>query len=163
MSINKGFGGRALLQHGMTLVELVMAIVIISIGLAGILAVFSSTVKSSADPMMRKQMLAIAEELMEEIASKPYAPEPNAAPGGCARNTFNDISDFDGYGTTGVICDADGNQIPALAGYSVGVAVVADAAAFSSYGVTAASRITVTVTYQSQSISLISWRTNYAS
>lgn len=59
-------------QRGLTLVELVMFIVIVSVALAGVLTVLNITVKSSADPMIRKQMLAIAEALLEEVQSKAF-------------------------------------------------------------------------------------------
>ena len=153
---------RVLCQRGVSLIELVIAIVIISVGLAGVLTAFSVTVRNSSDPLIRKKMLAIAEGMMEEVFLQPYAPAANSAAVGCARNTFNDIGDNNGYATAGMICDADGNQIAALAGYSLSVAVTADAATFSGNGVSAASKITVTVTYGAQSISLVSWRTNYA-
>jgi MSHA pilin protein MshD len=154
-------GGRY--QRGMTLIELLIAIVIISVGLAGVMTVFSTVVKNSADPMVQKNMLAIAEEMMEEIVIKSYTPIANAAPPACGRNTFNDIQDYNGYTTSNFICDADGNQISSLAGYSVNVAVVADAATFSGAGVTATNKITVTVTHGSQNLRLVGWRTNYAS
>ncbi|WP_220808733.1 type IV pilus modification PilV family protein [Noviherbaspirillum aridicola] len=54
-------------QSGVTLVELVISIVIIGIGVAGILQVLSLTTQRSADPLQRKQALAIAEGLMEEV------------------------------------------------------------------------------------------------
>lgn len=57
---------------GFTLIELVIFIIIVSVGLAGILAVFNATVRGSADPMIRKQMLAIAEALLEEVAMNPF-------------------------------------------------------------------------------------------
>ena len=151
-------------QRGMTLIELVIAIVIISIGLVGVLQVFTTTVKNSADPMVTKQMLAIAEGMIEEIALQPYAISANAAAVGCARNTYNDIWNYNGYATSGYICDVDGNQISALAGYSVSVAVVADNASFASVGVltNAAAKITVTVSRSTNSLSVTSWRTQYA-
>ncbi|MGC8733075.1 MAG: type IV pilus modification PilV family protein, partial [Halothiobacillaceae bacterium] len=52
--------------HGFTLIELVLAVVILSIGLAGILLVYSQTVAKSADPMLRQQALALAEGYLEE-------------------------------------------------------------------------------------------------
>jgi MSHA pilin protein MshD len=52
---------------------MIVAIVILGVGLAGVLTAFSTTVKSSADPMLNKQMLAIAEGMLEEILLKPYA------------------------------------------------------------------------------------------
>lgn len=148
----------------MTLIELVIAIVIIAVGLAGVLTVFSTVVKHSADPMVQKNMLAIAEELMEEIVNKPYSPVTSPPATGCASRTgFTTIWYYNGYSTTNQICDASGSPIPGLTGFSVSVAVAADAATFSGNGVTAASKITVTVTHGSQSISLVGWRTNYAS
>lgn len=49
-----------------------MFIIIVGIGVAGILLVFSVTTKASADPLIRKQMLAIAEALIEEVQAKPF-------------------------------------------------------------------------------------------
>ncbi len=54
-------------QRGLTLIELIVFIVIVGVALAGILTVMNVTVKSSADPLVRKQMLAIAESLMAEV------------------------------------------------------------------------------------------------
>lgn len=59
-------------QAGLTIVELIMFIVIVGVGIAGILAVLNVTVKSSADPMIRKHMLAIAEALLEEVQMLPF-------------------------------------------------------------------------------------------
>ena len=70
-------------QHGITLIELIMFIVIVSAALAGVLTVLNVTVRSSADPMIRKQMLAIAEALLEEVQLQPFTwcdpDDPNAA------------------------------------------------------------------------------------
>ncbi|MEO8006971.1 MAG: type II secretion system protein [Betaproteobacteria bacterium] len=49
-----------------------MFIIIVSVGVAGILTVFNRTVQKSADPQIRKQMLAIAESLLEEVTLKPF-------------------------------------------------------------------------------------------
>ena len=54
-------------QHGVTLVEMIMFMVIISIALAGILQVMRMTTANSADPLRRKQALMIAEALLEEV------------------------------------------------------------------------------------------------
>ena len=59
-------------KKGFTLIELVIFIVIVSVALAGVLTVLNITAKSSADPMIRKQALAIAEALMEEVMLQPY-------------------------------------------------------------------------------------------
>ena len=59
-------------QRGLSLIELVMFIVIVGVGVAGILLVFNVTTKASADPLIQKQMLAIAEALIEEVQVKPF-------------------------------------------------------------------------------------------
>lgn len=59
-------------QRGITLIELIVFMVIVSVGLAGILSVLNLTTRHSADPMVRKQMLAIAEGLMDEVAAQPF-------------------------------------------------------------------------------------------
>lgn len=59
-------------QRGISLVELILFIIIVGIGVAGLLLVFNVTTKASADPLIQKQMLAIAEALMEEVQAKPF-------------------------------------------------------------------------------------------
>lgn len=59
-------------QRGISLIELIMFIVIVSVALAGILLVMNVTTKSSSDPLIRKQALAIAESLLEEVALMPF-------------------------------------------------------------------------------------------
>ena len=144
--------------RGFTLPEAILAIVVIGVGLAGLLLAFGTVARSSADPVLRKQMLAIGQEMLEEVLLKPYTIAANAAPAGCARDTYNDVSDFNGYSATG-ICTVDGVAIAALAGYSVQVAVVAGTL----QGVTAAKSVTVTVSNAGESLSLVGWRTDYAS
>lgn len=146
-------------QRGMTLVEAIIAIVVLGVGLAGVLLAFGTVARGSADPLVHKQMLAIAQEMLEEIQLKPYAPAANAAPAGCARDTFNDIGDYHGYASAGSICTVDGVAIAALAGYSVSVGVVPATLA----GVAAARRITVTVGHGGASLALVGWRTDHAS
>ena len=59
-------------QCGLSLIELVMFIIVVGIAVAGILLVYTNTVRYSADPVIRKQMLAIAEALLEETALMPF-------------------------------------------------------------------------------------------
>ena len=59
-------------QRGLTLIELIFFIVIVSFGLAGILTVLNVTTASSADPMVRKQMLTLAENVLEEVRMQSF-------------------------------------------------------------------------------------------
>ena len=57
---------------GVTLIELIMFIVVVGIAVAGLLLVYSNTVRHSSDPVIRKQMLALAESLLEEVELMPF-------------------------------------------------------------------------------------------
>ena len=59
-------------QAGLSLVELVMFIVVVSVGVVGVMSVMGNMVARSADPMARKQALAIAESLLTEIQQQPF-------------------------------------------------------------------------------------------
>ena len=146
-------------QRGLTLVELLIAIVVIGVGLGGVMLAFSTLARQNADPVVQRQMLAIAQGLMEEIHLKPYASAINAAPSGCARDTFNDVSDYHAYTTTNLICGVDGTSVSGLNGYSVRVVVVVAALA----GVADAKRVDVIVNRGSDSFTLTGWRTDHAS
>ena len=67
---------------GATLVELIVSIVVISIGLAGILLVMNRNLSSSGDPMVQHQAIAIGEAYLEEILAKDFC-DPDNAPGTC--------------------------------------------------------------------------------
>lgn len=59
-------------QRGMTLIELIVFIVIVGVALAGVLTVLDQTTRHSADPLVRKQALAIAEAILEEVMLQPF-------------------------------------------------------------------------------------------
>lgn len=135
-------------QSGFTLVELILFIVIVSVGLAGVLAVLNLTVSKSADPLPIKQSVAVAEGFVEEIALKAYA-NPSGGFSGPAtqanRNQFDDVLDYNGYDQTGVYSVAGVTALPGLASYRVQVSVDPKAA-IGSAAATPAYLITVTVT-----------------
>jgi len=58
--------------RGMSLIEVVIFIVVLGIGIAGTVALFNQLTRSSVDPMVRKQALAIASSLLEEIELKSF-------------------------------------------------------------------------------------------
>ncbi|MBI5784240.1 MAG: prepilin-type N-terminal cleavage/methylation domain-containing protein [Rhodocyclales bacterium] len=143
--------------RGMTLMELILSIVVIGVGLAGVLVAYNQAVVRSADPMVRKQMLAIAEEMMEEVTLKPFAVQPVVPAAGCARATHDDARDYHGYDQTG-ICDIDGTAIASLGAYRVQVAVTATTLP---NGVNAL-RIAITVMRGADTLTLVGYRTAWA-
>jgi len=60
-------------QRGISLIELIIFIVIISVALTGILLVMNTVTRNSADPLIHKQALAIAESLLEEVELMPFS------------------------------------------------------------------------------------------
>jgi len=110
---------------GVTLIELIVALVIVGVALAGMVAVYASTTRASVDPVIVQQMQAIADNMMEEILLKPYAPGPAPGAGaGGARMNFDDVRDYNGYGQAiQGIRDVEGNAIPGLQRYTVLVTV----------------------------------------
>lgn len=60
-------------QIGLTLIELIIFIVIVSVGIVGILFVLNSTVQKSSDPLVQKQAQALAEGLLDEIQTGYFA------------------------------------------------------------------------------------------
>lgn len=167
-------------QAGLSMVELVMFIVIVGIAVVSVLQVLGLGARSSPDPMRRKQALAIAESMMEEVrlahftfcdGSDPRAEDPTiTGPGDCSipeglglevGNTrpFDNVNDYAGIYTT----DAAGNSFPT--GYTAVVTVVQDNA-FGAAGApvpqAAALHITVVVTYGANNVTLDGYRTRYA-
>lgn len=178
------------LQAGLSLIELLMFIVIVGIGLAGILSVLNLTVQKSADPMIRKQMLMVAEALLEEVELMPFTYcDPNDAnvltatsPTGCATwaegtttipasetrgsstNPFNNVGDYGGStGTLSIspLTDISNTAIGLLSGYSATVNVVTSS--LGGIAPTESLLITVTVTAATgESLALSGYRTRYA-
>ncbi|MDK9725777.1 MAG: prepilin-type N-terminal cleavage/methylation domain-containing protein [Sterolibacteriaceae bacterium MAG5] len=137
-------------QGGITLVELIVFIVIVGVGIAGILAVMNVTVRSSADPVAHKQMVALAEAILEEVMAKDYTPNatyPEPAANTCPdRSLADDVDDYANCNGTASIPGTEPLGASALLGfladYRAQVTVEAPAAL---EGVTM-KRITVTVT-----------------
>jgi MSHA pilin protein MshD len=151
-------------SRGFTLIELIIFIVVVSAALAGILSVMNTVVKSSADPMVRKQTIAIAESLLEEILLKEYA-DPAGGYSGSDRALFDDVSDYHGYTTTGGIAEVFnmtsttvGAPVAGLGSYNIAPPVTVAAATLGSLTVM---KITVSVTGPGGTISLTGYRSNY--
>jgi MSHA pilin protein MshD len=149
---------RFLKQHnraGFTLVELVIAIVVIGIAASGVLLVMNYTTAHSADPMIQHQAVAIAEAYLEEVLLQPYI-DPDVVPSVEANRSLYD--DLDDYNFTDVGArDPSGAAITGLGAYTVTVAVTPD-----TLNTVAAKRVAVTVTHPSGiDMTLTGYRTNY--
>lgn len=108
-------------QGGVTLVELLVSIVIVSIAASGVLGLLAMTTAGSADPMLRHQAAAIAESYLEEVLLKPFE-DPDGVDGEVARADFDDLDDYDGLADAGAR-DQFGMPLAGLGDYSVVVAV----------------------------------------
>lgn len=144
---------------GVTLVELIIAIVIVSAALAGLVAAFTRANLASADPVVTQQMVAIAESMMEEVMLKPY--EAAAGGTGADRAQYNDIWDFNNLPAKSSVTDVGGGAIAGLERYSVTV-TVEQLPGGSLTGIAAtgdAARVRVTVRNGDDSFVLTGWRT----
>jgi len=153
-------------QHGMTLVELIIAMVIVGVGLAGVLGALSKLAVTTTDPMIEKQMMAIAEGMMEEVQLQPYttAIQTVIPAGSCDRTQFQGTWDYNNYNVARPICQTDGTPVAMLAAYRVSVTVANEPAgplipAGAAAGTV--SRISVTVTNGTRNYALQGWRTNF--
>lgn len=173
--------------RGLSLIELLVFIVVVGIAVTGVLSVYSLNARSSADPMVRKQALAIAESLLEEVLAKPYTycdpddanAETASSTAGCATmaesamapeagetrysnlTPYDNVNDYNGF-SMNPIDDLNGNAVPGLGGYSATVQVQ-PAGAFN--GIPAGETLLVTVTVTApgnQGVSLSGYRTRYA-
>jgi MSHA pilin protein MshD len=151
--------------------------------------VLNLTAQKSADPMIRKQMLAIAEALLEEVELMPFTycdpVDANVltatSTAGCASlvegtttipaseargsaTPFNNVGDYGGStGTLTIspLTDISNTSIGMLPGYSATVNV----ATSSLGGIAAASSLLITVTVTAStggSLALSGYRTRYA-
>ncbi len=108
-------------QRGVSLIELIMFIVIISIAVAGILLVMNKVTSHSADTLLRKQALAIAESLLEEIELQGVSGvNPGTGSANANRTSFDNVWNYNGYSTTNGILDFSTNtQITSLTSYNI--------------------------------------------
>jgi MSHA pilin protein MshD len=167
-------------------------IVVVGIAVSGVLSVYSLNVRSSADPMLRKQALAIAESLLKEVLAKPYtycdpddanvetAQNASVGPLGCAttpegmgrevaqgESRYANLTPFDNVNdydgfTMDPIADLSNNGV-GLNAYSATVQVQHPAVPLN--GVPAGEILLVTVTVNApgnQGVSLSGYRTRYA-
>jgi MSHA pilin protein MshD len=176
-------------DSGFTLIELAMFIAIVGVGVAGTLMAYDYSSRDSADPVVRRQALAIAESLLQEIQQMPFTycdPDDPAvstatSAAGCATpeaigpeagetrysptTPFDNVNDYNNYNTAVEvppgIKDIAGTAIAGLGGYNAAVTVAPTAL----NGIAAADSLLITVTVTGPanvSVVLNGYRTQYA-
>lgn len=139
------------LRRGFSLIELIIFIVLVSVGVAGILKVMDLSVAASADPMLRKQAIALADSVLEEILLKAYADPDGSNAGETDRFSFDDVDDFNGK------TQADFAPLPAgLSSYAISVVVSA-----STLGTQPAKQVSVTVRAGATEVTMTGYRSAY--
>ena len=153
-------------ESGLTLPELILFIVVVSAGLAGVLSVLNLTAAKSSDPFPVKQAMAVAEAVIEEISLKNYAKPAGGFAGPWTqanRQYFDTVDDFDISNFTwpgdGIYTQTGVAALPGLTGYKVNQVTVLPPTTLN--GV-AAKLITVQVCDPTGAIyQLSAYRTNY--
>jgi len=159
-------------ERGVTLVELIVAIAVIGVGVAGVLAVMDVTTRRSADPMITQQAQLIAESYLEEILLKKFVdPDTNTvcpAPE-ASRADYDNVCDYNGLSNNAGAVDQLGGTVPGLESYNVtvtvsGAAAVALGSVNNADGTVRVLRVDVVVTHDAAggvSVPLTGYRVNY--
>ena len=156
--------------RGFSLIEVIVFIMIVSTALAGVLSVMNLTTQHSADPLVRKQAIAVAESMLEEVSLHDFTKPVGGFPGPYTqanRQYFDSIGDYNGFAPPGGIYPIDSAiPITGLTGYSVTVNVASadlgPAASLISAASNQSKLITVTVTGPDNvSVVLAGYRTAY--
>jgi MSHA pilin protein MshD len=108
-------------QRGVTLVELIVALTLATVVMGTIWNAWTLLSTHSADPLVARQQLAIAQSLLREIELQPLPGTATAAPTP-GRTGFASISDYDGLVMAG-IRDVEGEPVPGLQSYGATVSV----------------------------------------
>lgn len=114
-------------QRGLTLVELVVSLVIAGVVMSTMWSAWTLLGRSSADPLVSRQQLAVAQSLLREIELQPLPGTATAAatPG---RTGYASITDYHGLVLNG-ITDIEGSALPQLQAYKASITVQAQALA----------------------------------
>ena len=145
--------------RGFTLIELIVAITIVSIAVTTILGAIAAVSSRSADAMLQQQAGAIADAYLEEIQQR-WVVDPNGTPPNMGRGSWDLVDQYDGLVDVGAK-DQFGNALSGLGAYTVSVSVVQSTALPGIAGA-AARRIDVTVTRAPNiSVTVSGYRTNY--
>ena len=110
-------------QRGVTLVELIVALVIAGVVMTSVWNAWTMLSTKSADPLVARQQLAVAQSLLREIELQPL-PGTAAAVATPGRTGFASIADYHGLAMNGIV-DVEGNAVAGLESYGATVSVSA--------------------------------------
>jgi MSHA pilin protein MshD len=129
-------------QRGVALIEIIVAIVLISIMAAVVMSQTAASASGGAAAMVAAEADSVANSYLELIAGRSFV-DPNGVDGEALRANFDDVDDYDGVNDVGAR-DATGASIAGLNALTISVSVRASGALA---GVAAidAKRIDVTV------------------
>ncbi len=167
--------------RGFSLIEAVVFIAVLAVGVSGVLLAITTATGDSVDPLIRKQALAIAESLLEEVESMPFTfcdPDDPAAPtalnaAACAvpeaigpeagetryslTTPFDNVNDYHGFNMSPIV-DLSNTPITGLDTYTAAVTTTAVALNGAN-----ALLISVTVTGpRNTTVTVDGYRTQYA-
>ena len=145
------------------MIELVVAILVIGVSLSGTLTLVDTTTRRSADPMLERQALAIAEAYLEEILLKDYV-DPDTGTlcptAEADRSLYDNVCDYHGLDDSGAR-NQSGTAIAGLDGYRVQIVVDTTATLGTLSGSGDVVRVDATVTDpQGRIVALSSYRSN---
>src|SRR5690606_8207728 len=113
------------LQRGVTLVETIVFIVVVSIALVALIRVFNASVSQSVDPLVRIRALELGQAQLDEILARKFdentptggvpacdSPDGVACAGIAADSDYDDVGDYNNYTNS------------AYSGYVISVSVV---------------------------------------
>jgi len=175
-------------KSGFTLIELTIALAILTVGIGAFLTLIINSTAISADPMVYQQANAIAQSYLEEALLNSFC-DPDDFSTDCAtdcnstaigasnicavcgggaetRPNYDDVCDYNAINDTAGAVDINSNSISGLEGYNVNVTV--DSTGVSLNGLSSANgqilRVDVKVTHDSFSdldLTISAYKANY--
>ncbi len=141
-------------QRGLTLIELIVALALAAVLLGSLWSAWSLMARASADPLVARQQLAIAQSLLREIDLQPLS--GSTAVGTPGRTGYASVADYNGLTMNG-ITDVEGQPLAGLSAYGATVSV----SSLALNGVPQADGVWVTVSVtgpDGRVLKLASWR-----
>lgn len=138
-------------DSGMTLIELVVAIVVIGITLTSMLALLASISSRSAEAMVQTQSIAIARAYLDEILGMAFTADGVVG----TRSQYNDVQDY-AFLPDQVPRTRAGAQMTGLNQYQVSVAIQNNVSIGVAPNNLPVTRITVAVTSPTGAITVLS-------